>query len=207
MRITQYYIRQFRPKMLAILTRLLYAGSKVKIGKGFRCDGIPRIMIDKDASLHIGVGVELRRNVEIRVHQNASVFIGDKVRIDRGVRLLASNHAELILEKAVRVGLYSVFNGGDSIRVGAGSLISGFVYLQTSMHRFEDPKLEVQKQGYRHAPITLGTDCWLGTHVVILPGVELSQGVVVGSNAVVNQSVDAFKVIGGIPAREIKVRG
>lgn len=206
MRITQYYIRTFRPRCYALITKLLYSGRNVKFGRRFRCDSIPKIMIDSGASLRIGDDVELRRNVEIRVHQQSRISIGDKVRIDRGVRLLATNQAELVLEQGVRVGLYSVFNGGDSIRVGARSLISGFVYLQTSMHGFKDRNIEVQQQGYDHAPVNLGADCWLGTHVVVLPGVSLGKGVVVGSNAVVNRSFEDHQVIGGIPAAIIKER-
>jgi acetyltransferase-like isoleucine patch superfamily enzyme len=178
----------------------------VKIGSGLRCDSIPKVLIDKGARLVIGQDVEMRRSIEIRVHNNAVMTIGNKVRIDRGVRLLATNKAEIVLEKGVRVGLYSVFNGGDSIYVGDKSLISGFVYLQTSMHGFKERNLKVQQQGYTHAPIQLGSDCWLGTHVVVLPGVKLSKGVVVGSNAVVNRSFEEYKVIGGIPAQELKER-
>lgn len=206
MRITQYYIRQFRPRFLAAVTKLLYQGSNVQFGKDLRCDSIPKIMIDKGAKLSIGDKVELRRNLEIRVHQEAQMEIASNVRIDRGVRLLATNKAKIIIEEGVRIGLYTVFNGGDSIRVGRKSLISGFVYLQTSMHGFKDRQLEVQAQGYDHAPIELANDCWLGTHVVVLPGVTLGQGVVVGSNAVVNRSAEEYKVIGGIPAKEIKER-
>jgi len=206
MRITQYYIRTFRPRFFAALTRLFYAGKNVQFGTGFLCDSIPKIMIDKGAQLKIGNKVELRRNVEIRVHQQSQVHIGSNVRIDRGVRLLSTNKAKLQLEDGVRVGLYTVFNGGDSIRVGSKSLISGFVYLQTSMHGFKDRSQEVQNQGYDHAPINLGKDCWLGTHVVVLPGVNLGQGVIVGSNAVVNKSAEDYQVIGGIPAKVLKER-
>lgn len=202
----QYFIREFRPKFIAFLTRVLYGGRNVSFGKDLRCDSIPRILIDKHARLKIGDGVELRRNVEIRVHGKSQVNIDSNVRIDRGVRILAANEAKIQIDSGVRIGLYSVFNGGDSIHIGAKSLISGFVYLQTSMHGFKDKKLSVQDQGYDHAPVVLEEDCWLGTHVVILPGVELGRGTVVGSNAVVNRSVDAFKVVGGIPAKELKER-
>lgn len=202
----QYFLREFRPRFYGNLSRLLYVASNVKIGKNFRCDSIPKILIDKGARLEIGSNVELRRNVEIRVHGTALVSIGDKVRIDRGVRILGANKSEIRIEEGARIGLYSVFNGGDSIRVGAKSLISGFVYLQTSMHGFRSKEASVQDQGYEHAPVVLEADCWLGTHVVILPGVNLGKGVVVGSNAVVTKSAEAYKVIGGIPAKEIKER-
>ncbi len=202
----QYFLRTLRPAFYAWLTRMLYSGSKVHIGKHFKCDSIPRILIDKGASLHIGDHVELRRNVELRVHQKAQVNIGSKVRIDRGVRILAANEAQIDIADKVRIGLYAVFNGGDNISVGKGCLISGFVYLQTSMHGFKSKNLGIQQQGYAHAPVQLEEDCWLGTHVVILPDVHLEKGVVVGSNAVVNNSATAYQVLGGVPARELKQR-
>jgi acetyltransferase-like isoleucine patch superfamily enzyme len=202
----QYFLRQFRPRFYGRLTQLVYSSSNVVFGKNLLCDSIPKILIDKSAYLKIGDGVELRRNVEIRVHGQSDMQIGSKVRIDRGVRILSANKAKIRIEEGVRIGLYSVFNGGDSITVGAGSLISGFVYLQTSMHGFKNKELKVQEQGYNHAPVHLGNDTWLGTHVVILPGVVLGKGVVVGSNAVVTKSADDFKVLGGIPAKELKER-
>lgn len=206
MNAVQYYLRELRPKLLGRLTRWIYSRRNVNIGRGLRCDSIPRILIDKGAFLTMGNNVELRRNVEIRVHGKAEISIGDRNRIDRGVRILAANEAKITLADGVRIGLYSVLNGGDSISVGTKSLISGFVYLQTSMHGFKNKELLVQDQGYDHAPIELGEDCWLGTHVVILPGVVLGKGVVVGGNAVVNKSFDNHRVVGGIPAKEIKER-
>ena len=202
----QYYLRHFYPSFCGILTRLIYFGSNIKFGKNFKCDSIPRILIDKGCQIRVGNNVEFRRSLEIRSHGNSQVIIGDNVRVDRGVRILAANEAQINIGSKVRIGLYSVFNGGDSITIGNKSLVSGFVYLQTSMHGHAQRELSVQDQGYKHAPVVLEQDVWLGTHVVILPGVTLSQGVVVGSNAVVTKSVAAFTVVGGIPAKELKER-
>lgn len=202
----QYFLRTLRPKFYGWLTKLIYRSRNVSFGSNLYCDSVPKILIDKTAKLSIGDNVQFRRNIEIRAHQNSKISIGNNVRIDRGVRLLSTNQAKISLNERVRVGLYTVFNGGDSITVGEGGLISGFVYLQTSMHGYTNKTISVQEQGYSHAPIELGNDTWLGTHVVILPGVVLSEGVVVGSNAVVNKSFEKFSVIAGMPARLIKER-
>jgi acetyltransferase-like isoleucine patch superfamily enzyme len=202
----QFFLRTFRPAFYGWLTRILYAGQNVRFGRNLRCDAVPKILIDRGAFLQVGDDVELRRSVEIRVHQQAQIHIGNQVRIDRGVRLLAANEAKINLGNKVRIGLYTVLNGGDSISIGRGALLSGFVYLQTSMHGFKDKSQGIQNQGYSHAPIVLEEDTWLGTHVVILPGVILKKGVVVGSNAVVNKSAEAYEVLAGIPARVLKQR-
>jgi acetyltransferase-like isoleucine patch superfamily enzyme len=52
--------------------------------------------------------------------------------------------------------------------------------------------------------IVIHQDAWIGTGVVIMPGVEVGEGSVVGSNAVVTKSVPDYTVVAGIPARIIK---
>lgn len=203
--LTQYYIRTFRPAFNAFLTRLLYSG-RVKIGKNFRTDSIPRILVDKGCKVVIGNDVEFRRNIEIRAHNGAKIEIGDHCRIDRSVRMLSTNNSMISLGRRTRIGLNTVLNGGGNITTGEKCLISGYVYLQTSMHAFNLQFKSVQDQGYDHAPVELKEDCWLGTHVVVMPGVTLGKGSVVGSNAVVTKSVDDFHVVGGIPAKTLKER-
>lgn len=206
LKLSQYLLRTFNPRFRAALTRLVYRSSRVKIGRGFTADSIPRVLIDPEANLEIGNDVEFRRSIEIRVHGTARVTICDGVRIDRGVRILAANNAHIRIGAGARIGLYSVLNGGDSITIGSKGLISGFVYLQTSMHEHRSSGVPIQDQGYAHAPVTLGDDTWLGTHVVIMPGVTVAAGAIVGSNAVVTSNVEAHTVVAGVPARVIRQR-
>lgn len=203
--ITQYFIRKLRPAFYAFVTSILYSG-RVKIGKNFRTDSVPRILVDKGCKIEIGDNVEFRRNIEIRAHNNSTIIIENDCRIDRGVRFLSTNESTIFIGKRTRVGLNTVFNGGANINVGEKCLISGFVYLQTSMHAFSLQYKAVQDQGYDHAPVILKNDCWLGTHAVIMPGIILEKGAVVGSNAVVTKNVSEYNIVGGIPAKIIKER-
>jgi acetyltransferase-like isoleucine patch superfamily enzyme len=199
-------IKSFKPRFLGWIFRLLCLGSKrVVVGKNFCCNSFPDLTVDKDCQLSIGDNVLLRRGVEIRVHSSSKVHIGRNCRIDRGVRLLSANHSEIVIGDGTRIGLYTVFNGGDSIHIGEKVLISGFVYLQTSMHNHNKEK-KVQDQGYSHKPVKLQDDAWLGAHVVVLPGCIIGRGSVVGSNAVVTRDVVDFSIVAGVPAKVINSR-
>lgn len=195
----------FKPKFNGWIFKLLYSNSKIKVGKNFTCDKIPDLFMTENGTLTIGDNVFMRRHADIRVHKNAKIIIGNNVKFDKGVRLLATNDATIQLGDGMGIGLHSVLNGGDSIILGKKVMLSGFVYLQTSMHKFEKG-IPVRDQGFNHAPVILEDDVWLGSHVVVLPGVTIGKGSVVGSNAVVNKSIEAGVVVGGIPATFLKER-
>lgn len=52
--------------------------------------------------------------------------------------------------------------------------------------------------------VTLNDDCWIGTGVIILPGVTIGKCAIVGSGAVVTKDVPDYSVVVGNPAKEIK---
>jgi len=54
-------------------------------------------------------------------------------------------------------------------------------------------------------PITIGDNCWIGGHSTINPGVTLGNNVIVASGAVVVKSFGDNVVIGGNPAKVLKV--
>ena len=184
---------------------MFLSSKKLSIGKNFQCDTWPSLIIDKNAKVIIGDNIQLRRNVEIRAHGNSTIHLEGNNRIDRGVRILGNNNAKISIGSNTRIGLYAVLNGGDSIRIGKKVLISGFVYLQTSMHNHKKAD-NVQDQGYKHGPVELKDDVWLGSHVVVLPDCILGKGCIIGSNAVVTKSAQEGNVLAGIPAKVIKER-
>ena len=198
-------IKKYSPKIKGLVFKLLFSSKRISVGRNFQCDTWPTMIIDKKAKLIIGDNVTLRRNVEFRAHGNSTIYLKGNNRIDRGVRILGNNNAEISVGTSTRIGLYAVFNGGDSIFIGKKVLVSGFVYLQTSMHN-HNKNANIQDQGYNHGPIEIHDDVWLGSHVVVLPNCVLSKGCVVGSNAVVTKSVDEENVLAGVPAKIIKQR-
>lgn len=52
----------------------------------------------------------------------------------------------------------------------------------------------------------IGNDCWLGSNVTLIGGVEIHDGAVVLANAVVTKDIPPYAIVGGVPAKVIGYR-
>lgn len=55
-------------------------------------------------------------------------------------------------------------------------------------------------------PVVIGNDVWIGARVNILPGVHIGDGAVLAAGAVVVNDVEPYAIVGGVPAKKIKLR-
>ena len=93
------------------------------------------------------------------------------------------------------------FQDQGGIEIGDGTLIGHNVVLATINHDMS-PK-ENRKNHY--APIKIGAHVWIGSNATILPGVTIGDWAVVAAGAVVARDVSAMTVVGGVPAKVLKV--
>lgn len=100
----------------------------------------------------------------------------------------------------------SILNCGGGISIGRDVLIGPGVVIYSQNHEYRNPDALISSQGYVHKPVTIGDDVWLAARAIVLPGVEIGNGAVVASGAVVTKSVPAFAIVAGVPAKEIGTR-
>lgn len=78
------------------------------------------------------------------------------------------------------------------IRVGAHSLIAFKTLILT---RRTDGSI---------APVTVGSNCFIGGGSVLMPGVTVGDHAIVGAGAIVTQDVPPHSAVGGSPARVLR---
>lgn len=92
------------------------------------------------------------------------------------------------------------------IKIGDNARIAHNCSLITGQHKYDIPDKTIVDSGGTKAAISIGSDVWLGTGVVVLQGVKVGDGVVVGANSVVTKDVEPYTVVAGMPAELIKKR-
>lgn len=54
--------------------------------------------------------------------------------------------------------------------------------------------------------VEIGNRVWIGSNVIILPGVHIGEGAVCCAGCVVTKDIEPFSVVAGIPARKVGER-
>ncbi len=93
-----------------------------------------------------------------------------------------------------------------NLKIGKDTIFGPGVSIHTENHNFEDNEKPIRLQGATRKGVTIGEDCWIGSKAVILDGVHIGNHVVVAAGAVVNKDVPDYAIVGGVPAKVIKMR-
>jgi maltose O-acetyltransferase len=122
----------------------------------------------------------------IRIKRNADVSMFIKI----------GNYSELGTNCIIQSNTYI----GDNVIMGPD------VKIYTRNHKFDSLEIPIQDQGHTNEFVKIGNDVWLGANVVITPGVEIGNHVIIAAGAVVAKNIPDYAIAGGIPAKVIKYR-
>ena len=113
------------------------------------------------------------------------------------------------LYRRLIVGKNCFFNWGcyldleGNITVGDRVGFSPKVNIITSTHDFGNKYNRVGRLEAK--PVTIHDGVWLGASCTILPGVTVNEGAVIAAGAVVTKDVPANTIVGGVPAKVIRI--
>lgn len=102
-----------------------------------------------------------------------------------------------------------------SIACGAKFLLTSANHTMQSLSTYPFPLFfeewdssvsEVTKAWDHKGDIVIGNDVWIGYEAVILSGVQIGNGAIIGTRAVVTKDVEPYTIVGGIPAKPIRKR-
>lgn len=88
------------------------------------------------------------------------------------------------------------------VEIGDHCYLGPHVQLYTAIHPI-DPQ-ERNKGVNMAKPIKIGSSCWLGASVIVLPGVEIGDSCTIGAGSVVTHSIPAYSVAVGNPCRVLR---
>lgn len=94
---------------------------------------------------------------------------------------------------------------GDDVFIGPNCTLA------TPMHplRYQERNMKYKEDGKLYddeyaKPITIGSNCWLASNVVVIGGVTIGEGCVIGAGSVVTKDIPPHSLAVGNPCRVIR---
>lgn len=133
------------------------------------------------------------------------IEIGDASQVGVGV-IIRAYGAQVELGDYSTVGPYTCIYGGGNVVIGSGVRIGPSCGVFASNHRIEAVDIPIYLQGMTKRGIAIGDDVWVGAGAKILDGVTVGRGAVIAAGSVVTKDVPTGSIVGGVPARVLRMR-
>ena len=162
--------------------KLRWRGRLQTDGLCFVCPGV-KFEIGKQATVTLGRWSWLGHGCKVRAHEG-EVSIGAKSVLGQECTISAFQH----------------------VAIGRECIIADRVMLIDFDHGMVEVERPIRLQGIYKRDVDVGHNVWIGYGACILRGVNVGDNSVIGTSAVVTADVPDNAVVGGIPAKLIRMR-
>ena len=162
--------------------KLRWRGRLQTDGICFICPGV-QFEIGRHAKLHIGRWAWVGHGTKLRVHEG-EVRIGAKTVMGQECTISAFQH----------------------VSIGRECIVADRVMLIDFDHGMVEVERPIRLQGIYKRDVRVGHNVWIGYGACVLRGVTVGDNSVIGTSAVVTNEVPANAIVGGVPARVIRMR-
>lgn len=139
------------------------------------------------------------------VSMGGSIEVGKNCYFMEGV-IVATYGGNIVIGDDCSFNPYSIIYGHGNLTIEDYVRVAAHSVIIPANHVFDDPLVPIYRQGLSKKGIHVESDVWIGTGSKILDGVRIGKGTVVAAGSVVNKDVEPFCVVGGVPARILKMR-
>jgi acetyltransferase-like isoleucine patch superfamily enzyme len=152
-----------------------------------------------DGLLFLGRRLELQIARRGRVEFGRFVWIGDgtKIRCHEGVVQIG---AKTVMGQECTISAY------QRVRIGEQCVIADRAMFIDFDHGVVEVERPIRVQGIYKRDVEVGSNVWIGYGACVLRGVKVGDNAVIGTNSVVTRDVPPNAVVGGIPARILRMR-
>ncbi len=204
------------------LVMTLFGWAPTVIGVGLRAI-FYRLIMRLEGIVAIERGVRIRFADQVRLARGVYLDEGVYLHacpggIQIGAETMVMHHAELhvynfrdLPHAGIRIGQNSLIGEFDVLRGQGGIVIGDRVYFSPLVqvlavnHVYDDPARPFTEQGITAQGIVVEDDVWVGAGAILLDGIRVGRGAVIAAGAVVAEDVPPHTVVGGVPARVLRV--
>jgi acetyltransferase-like isoleucine patch superfamily enzyme len=154
---------------------------------------------ETDGPVFFGRRLELQIGKRGTIRFGRFAWIGDRTKI-------RCHEGEVIIGAKTVMGQECTISAYRHVRIGEQCVIADRAMFIDFDHGVVEVERPIRKQGIYMRDVDVGSNVWIGYGACILRGVRIGDNAIVGTNAVVTRDVPANAVVGGVPAKVIRMR-
>jgi acetyltransferase-like isoleucine patch superfamily enzyme len=143
--------------------------------------------------------------VKFEIGRDATVTLGRWSWIGHGCKIRAHEGEVSIGAKSV-LGQECTISAFQRVSIGRECIVADRVMMIDFDHGVVDVERPIRLQGIYKRDVDIGHNVWIGYGACLLRGVTVGHNSVIGTNSVVTGDVPENAVVGGVPARVIRMR-
>jgi acetyltransferase-like isoleucine patch superfamily enzyme len=143
--------------------------------------------------------------VQFEIGRDARVVLGRWSWIGHGTKVRAHEGEIMIGAKSV-LGQECTISAYQHVSIGRECILADRVMLIDFDHGVVEVERPIRLQGIYKRDVRVGHNVWIGYGACVLRGATVGDNAVIGTNSVVTKDVEANAVVGGVPARTLRMR-
>jgi acetyltransferase-like isoleucine patch superfamily enzyme len=144
-------------------------------------------------------------DVTIEIGKHAKVHLGRWSWIGHGTKIRAHEGEVRIGAKSV-LGQECTISSFKHVSIGRECIVADRVMLIDFDHGVVEVDRPIREQGIYKRDVRVGNNVWIGYGASFLRGVTVGDNAIVGTSTVVTKDVPDNAVVGGVPARVLRMR-
>ncbi|WP_420320943.1 acyltransferase [Flagellimonas sp.] len=116
------------------------------------------------------------------------------------------NPERLFIGNNVYIGPGARLYSKGKIQIEDGVICGPNLTIYTYNHNYFDSKYLPYDEVYKLKPVHIGKNVWIGDSVSVIPGINIGEGSIIGMRSVVVKDIPPFSIVGGNPAKVIRMR-
>jgi acetyltransferase-like isoleucine patch superfamily enzyme len=162
--------------------KLRWRGRLVTDGIAFVGPGVT-FEIGKGAKVHLGRWSWIGHGTKVRAHEG-EIFIGAKSVLGQECTISSFQH----------------------VAIGRECIVADRVMFIDFDHGVVEVDRPIREQGIYKRDVNVGNNVWIGYGACILRGATVGDNAIIGTSTVVTKDVPDNAVVGGVPARVLRMR-
>ncbi|WP_324553652.1 acyltransferase [Agriterribacter sp.] len=153
----------------------------------------------------VGKNTHIDSTVILNNEKGGTIEIGDNCNILENV-IIATYGGNIKIGNHTSINPFCVLYGHGNLTIGNEVRIATHTVIIPANHQFKDLDTPIRLQGIERKGIKIGDNVWIGAGVNILDGVNIEKNSIIAAGAVVTKDIKKNAIVGGVPARVIKIR-